>query len=132
MKPPAADSSFAPSPAMGRLLITLAALLWSTGGAFTKVLTKDTFLELNDPAINPLQIACFRALFASLVLLPTVRRKDIPHPTLPRRWGRVGWGARETHCQIALTEAKRGLVESSFIVNSTRHPSPGPLPRRER
>jgi drug/metabolite transporter (DMT)-like permease len=76
MKPPA-DSSFAPSPAMGRLLIALAALLWSTGGAFTKVLTKDTFLGLSDPAVHPLQIACFRALFASLVLLPTVRRKDI-------------------------------------------------------
>jgi drug/metabolite transporter (DMT)-like permease len=77
MNPPAADSSSAPSPGMGRLYIALAALLWSTGGAFTKVLTKDTFLGLNDPVVNPLQIACLRALFATLVLLPTVRRKDI-------------------------------------------------------
>jgi drug/metabolite transporter (DMT)-like permease len=62
---------------MGRLLIALAALLWSTGGAFTKVLTKETFLGLNAPEIGPLQIACFRALFAAFVLLPTLRRKDI-------------------------------------------------------
>jgi drug/metabolite transporter, DME family len=74
------------SPARGRLYIFLAALLWSTSGAFTKVLTQDTALGLNDPALDaypvgdvnvPVQIACYRVLFAGLVLLPLVRRSDM-------------------------------------------------------
>jgi drug/metabolite transporter, DME family len=76
-----------PSPLLnGRLCIVLAAVLWSTGGAFTKVLTQDTFAHLNDPPLAtlevggyqlPVQIACYRALFAGLVLLPILRRRDI-------------------------------------------------------
>src|SRR5437899_1748953 len=61
----------------GRLLIVLAALLWSTSGAFTKVLTKDTLLGLNDPPVAPLLIACLRVFFAAGVLAPTLRRRDI-------------------------------------------------------
>ncbi len=70
----------------GRLCIVLAALLWSTSGAFTKVLTKDTGLGLDQPAIEPwdlagkevpVQIACYRVLFAGLVLVPILRRQDI-------------------------------------------------------
>jgi drug/metabolite transporter (DMT)-like permease len=90
---------------MGRLYIASAALLWSTGGAFTKVLTKDTFLGLNDPVVDPLQIACLRALFATLVLLPTMRRRDIPHPTLPRSWGRIGWGTVAMVISFAIMNA---------------------------
>ena len=45
-----------PMPAWkARLLIALAAVLWSMSGAFTKVLTKDTFLDLNDPPLPGLQ-----------------------------------------------------------------------------
>jgi len=75
-----ATKSLVPSPravAQGRLCIALAALLWSTSGAFTKVLTRDTALGLNTPPIAPLQIAFYRALFAGLVLLPALRRRDI-------------------------------------------------------
>jgi drug/metabolite transporter (DMT)-like permease len=61
----------------GRLCIGLAALLWSLSGAFTKLLTKDTFFHLGDPPVPGLQIACSRVLFAGLVLLPMVRRQDI-------------------------------------------------------
>jgi DME family drug/metabolite transporter len=61
----------------GRLCIALAALLWSTSGAFTKVLTLDTALGLNTPKIEPLQIAFYRTLFAGLVLLPMLRRGDV-------------------------------------------------------
>jgi drug/metabolite transporter (DMT)-like permease len=57
--------------------IVLAALLWSTSGAFTKVLTRDTLLDLNTPEITPLQIAFFRVLFAGAVLVPTLRRRDL-------------------------------------------------------
>jgi drug/metabolite transporter, DME family len=70
----------------GRLCIVLAAVLWSLSGAFTKVLTQDTFLHLNEPEIAPLvlgglkfpvQIACYRVLFAGLALSVTVRRRDL-------------------------------------------------------
>jgi drug/metabolite transporter (DMT)-like permease len=71
------DLPAAPSAAHGRLCVVLAALMWSTSGAFTKVLTKDTGLGLEVPPISPLQIACARVLFAGLVLLPALRRRDI-------------------------------------------------------
>ena len=61
----------------GRLCIALAALLWSTSGAFTKVLTLDTGLGLNTPKMEPLQIAFYRVLFAGLVFLPMLRRADL-------------------------------------------------------
>jgi drug/metabolite transporter (DMT)-like permease len=68
----------------GRLCIALAALFWSTSGAFTKVLTRPTPLGLNEPAVAPLQIAFYRVLFASLVLLPLLRRRDLSwRPALP-------------------------------------------------
>ncbi len=72
-----ASASSAPSPAAARWYILLAALLWSTSGAFTKILTRDTFLSLNEPRIDPLYIAFFLALFAGLVFLPMLRRADI-------------------------------------------------------
>jgi drug/metabolite transporter (DMT)-like permease len=70
--------------ARGRLAIALAALLWSTSGAFTKVLTRDTFLGLDHPLLDPLFIACCRVLFAAAVLVPTLRRRDLSfHPVMP-------------------------------------------------
>src|SRR5438034_2448053 len=66
-----------PTVTEGRLCIALAALLWSTSGAFTKALTLPTALGLNTPEIAPLQIAFYRAFFAGLVLLPTLRRGDL-------------------------------------------------------
>lgn len=72
--------------ARGRLCIVLAAVLWSLSGAFTKVLTKDTVFHLNEPEIEPLvlgglkfpvQIACYRVLFAGIALAATVRPRDV-------------------------------------------------------
>jgi DME family drug/metabolite transporter len=60
-----------------RLCILLAALLWSTSGAFTKVLRENTPLGLNEPIISPLAIAFWRVLFAGVVLLPLVRRHEL-------------------------------------------------------
>jgi DME family drug/metabolite transporter len=91
----------APSLARGRLYIVLAAVLWSTGGAFTKVLTQDTFLGLNEPPIEtltiadkpvPVQIACYRALFAGLFLIPTLRRRDISF-RMPMIWMALSFAA---------------------------------------
>jgi DME family drug/metabolite transporter len=70
----------------GRLCILFAALLWSLGGAFTKVFTENTFAGVHEPPVEtwafagtdlPIQLACYRALFAGLVLAPTLRRGDI-------------------------------------------------------
>jgi DME family drug/metabolite transporter len=61
----------------GRLLILLAAVLWSTSGAFTKALTQETRFDLNHPTLSPLLIAFFRVLSAGLFLLPTIRRRDL-------------------------------------------------------
>src|SRR5262245_45153625 len=83
---PSPPHTFTVSSSHGRLCILSAALLWSTGGAFTKVLTQDTFAGLNEPPIEslrvggydlPVQIACYRVLFAGLTLLPDLRRADI-------------------------------------------------------
>jgi len=59
------------------MFIVLAALLWSTSGAFTKLLTKQTPWALNEPPVEHLLIACQRVLFAAAVLVPTIRRQDI-------------------------------------------------------
>lgn len=75
-----------PSLAHGRLCVLLAALLWSTSGAFTRLLTSDTGLRLNEPPIEPLplfglrlpvQLAFYRVLFAGLLLVPALRKADI-------------------------------------------------------
>lgn len=60
-----------------RLTIALAAVLWSTSGAFTKILTRDTGFGLDEPPVLPLQMAFFRAFWAGMVLLPTIRYRDL-------------------------------------------------------
>jgi DME family drug/metabolite transporter len=76
----------AQNPAHGRWCILIAAILWSTSGAFTKALTTATVLGVHVPSIAalelgetriPMQIAFYRALFAGLMLVPTLRRGDI-------------------------------------------------------
>jgi drug/metabolite transporter (DMT)-like permease len=66
-----------PSLVAGRLCILLAALFWSTSGAFTKLLTRPTGTGLDSPPVDPLHIAFFRVFFGGLVLLPFVRRGDL-------------------------------------------------------
>lgn len=63
--------------AHGRLCIVVAALMWSTSGAFTKVLTQPTGWELDQPPVDVLMIACLRVLFASAVLVPFLRPRDL-------------------------------------------------------
>jgi DME family drug/metabolite transporter len=70
----------------GRWCILIASVLWSLSGAFTKVLTQPTMLGFYPPEIEtweaggrhfPLQIACWRSLFAGLVLVPMLKRSEI-------------------------------------------------------
>jgi drug/metabolite transporter, DME family len=52
-------------------------VLWSLSGAFTKLLTRPSLLGLHDPELPALVIAFARVLFAGLVLVPTLRTKDV-------------------------------------------------------
>jgi drug/metabolite transporter (DMT)-like permease len=61
----------------GRLCVVLAAVLWSTSGGFTKVLTQPTVFHLNEPHLTPIQLAFARVLFAGLILSPFLRRRDV-------------------------------------------------------
>src|SRR5687767_7448901 len=75
-----------PTAGHGRIYIVVAAILWSTSGAFTKVLTQPTFVGAYPPPIDalhwdgkdyPVQLAAYRALFAGIVLMAAVRPRDI-------------------------------------------------------
>ena len=61
------------SVARGRILIVIAAILWSLSGAFTKVLTQESSFQMGPAPVAGLQIAFFRALFAGLSLVPVLR-----------------------------------------------------------
>lgn len=60
-----------------RLCVVLAALLWSTSGAITKVLCEDTGLGLNEPKIDPLAIAFWRVALAAAFFVPAVPRREL-------------------------------------------------------
>jgi DME family drug/metabolite transporter len=66
-----------PSLTQGRLCIVLAAVLWSTSGAYTKLLTNVMPEHFDQPPIATVQIACFRVFFAGLLLVPLLRRADL-------------------------------------------------------
>lgn len=67
----------AASPVAGRLCIMVAAVVWSTSGALTKLLREDTVFHLNEPKVEAVQIAFYRALFAGSVLALFVRRREV-------------------------------------------------------
>jgi drug/metabolite transporter (DMT)-like permease len=59
------------------LCVIAAAVLWSLSGAFKGVLVKLSPPEFSDPDTIAGYIAFYRVLFAGLVLLPTLRRRDV-------------------------------------------------------
>jgi drug/metabolite transporter (DMT)-like permease len=65
------------SPTRARACLVLAAVLWSLGSVFMRLLREPLGLGLDTPQISPLQIAFFRGLFGGLVMLALVRRADI-------------------------------------------------------
>jgi drug/metabolite transporter (DMT)-like permease len=75
--PSAESTSPAPSLAQARWCVLGAAVLWSLSGAFSKALTEPTPLHTNVPSIDPVPIACYRALFAALSLTPLLRRREV-------------------------------------------------------
>lgn len=72
-------------PAFAHATLILAAVLWSAGSFFTRVLTAPTALHLNEPGLTPIQIAFWRGLFAGLFLIPLVRRCEFRF-----RWPMIG------------------------------------------
>lgn len=59
----------------GRVLILMAAVMWSTSGFFAKApLFADWPLEIDGMPVRGPLLAFWRAAFASLVLLPFVRK----------------------------------------------------------
>ncbi len=66
---------FAPRPS-ARLGLIVAAVLWSTGSLFMRLLQQPTALGLDEPHLSPIQIAFYRSLFAGLCLVPLIRRRD--------------------------------------------------------
>jgi drug/metabolite transporter (DMT)-like permease len=61
----------------GRIFILLAAVLWSLSGVFKCILTDKTPIRLGPAPVGDLAIAFYRAFFAGLFLLPTLRRQAI-------------------------------------------------------
>ena len=60
------------SPTVARLMVVLAAVLWSAG-SFMKVFNNPTPLGLHEPELKAIPIAFWRGLFAGLALVPLVR-----------------------------------------------------------
>lgn len=60
-----------------RACLVLAAVLWSLGSVFMRLLREPLGLGLNEPDLTPLQIAFYRGLFGGLVVLAMVRRADM-------------------------------------------------------
>jgi drug/metabolite transporter (DMT)-like permease len=57
------------------LCVVVAALMWSLGGLFSRLLNTDTPLGLHEPPLDPVQIAVGRSVFAGLFFLPFCRPK---------------------------------------------------------
>src|SRR5437764_14709750 len=60
-----------------RACLVLAAVLWSLGSVFMRLLREPLGLGLNEPLLTPLQIAFYRGLFGGLVVLAMVRRAEM-------------------------------------------------------
>src|SRR5262245_8828702 len=63
-----------PSAAGARAGMVLAAVLWSLGSVFMRLLQRDLHLGLDEPKLSALQIAFYRGLFGGLFMLALVRR----------------------------------------------------------
>ncbi len=63
--------------ARARACLILAAVLWSLGSLFMRVLREPLGLGLESPSLSPIQIAFYRGLFGGMIMLALVRRADI-------------------------------------------------------
>jgi len=70
-------SAGSPSAAGARACLVLAAVLWSLGSVFMRLLGEPLGLGLDSPRLTPLQIAFFRGFFGGLLMLALVRRGEM-------------------------------------------------------
>jgi DME family drug/metabolite transporter len=77
--PPTPAGPAASSKLVGRLWVLAAALMWSTGGLFAKLPIWDDW----DLSVRGPMFAFWRALFAALILMPTVRRPRFKGSLVP-------------------------------------------------
>lgn len=63
--------------ARARACLVLAAVLWSLGSLFMRVLREPLGLGLESPSISPVQIAFYRGLFGGIIMLALVRQADM-------------------------------------------------------
>src|SRR5436853_6459417 len=63
------------SVATARACLVLAAVLWSLGSLFMRLMREPLGLGLDRPELTPLQITFYRGLFGGLVMLALVRRR---------------------------------------------------------
>jgi drug/metabolite transporter, DME family len=63
-----------PSATTARIALVLAAVLWSSGSLFMRLLQVESVFGLNEPSLSAIQIAFYRALFAGLALVVLLRR----------------------------------------------------------
>jgi drug/metabolite transporter, DME family len=61
------------SPPTARILLVIAAILWSTGSLFMRLLQSESFLGSDAPELTPMQMAFYRSLFAGLSLCVMIR-----------------------------------------------------------
>lgn len=60
-----------------RVCLVLAAVLWSLGSVFMRLLGEPLGLGLHEPKLTQLQIAFYRGLFGGLLVLALVRRAEV-------------------------------------------------------
>jgi drug/metabolite transporter (DMT)-like permease len=70
-------SAGTPSVAGARACLILAAVLWSLGSVFMRLLGEPLGLGLDTPRLTPLQIAFYRGIFGGLLMLALVRRAQM-------------------------------------------------------
>lgn len=63
--------------ARARACLILAAVLWSLGSVFMRILREPLGIGLDSPLLSPLQIAFYRGLFGGLLMLVLVRRAEV-------------------------------------------------------
>jgi len=98
-----------------RFTLVIAAILWSSGSFFTRVLTAETPFALNDPKLTPVQIALWRGLFAGIALIPLLRRVDLRfHPLMP-------WmvGCFAVMCGLYLSALGLGNAANAILLQNT-------------
>jgi drug/metabolite transporter (DMT)-like permease len=76
-------SGSVPSVAAARVSLVLAAVIWSLGSLFMRLVQQPALMGWSEPGLAPLPVAFFRALFAGLVMVPLLRRADVRfHPRM--------------------------------------------------